>query len=300
MSAAATVSLLAPAKINLFLHVTGRRPDGYHLLESLVAFADIGDTLTVTAAAEDCFGLEISGPFAGPLRADPPETNLVLRAAKSLADILGCRCGAHIHLDKHLPVASGIGGGSTDAAATLRALCQLWQADPEPAALAVLAEQLGADVPVCLAARPAFMAGIGEQVHPLPALPSLPLLLVNPGVPVSTPAVFKARQGTFTPATGPAEVEALFSGAAGTSPAAFAEALGQFENDLGAPARQIEPLIDQALASIAAQPACLLARMSGSGATCFGLFESDTAAEAAARTIGAGQPGWWVRPGHLG
>lgn len=275
----------APAKLNLFLHVTGRRPDGYHLLDSLVAFADCGDVLHASDAAE--LSLTISGPFAAGLAAD--SSNLVLRAAKALAAQAGVPPDARLELEKHLPVASGIGGGSADAAATLRLLAARWRIAPDPTELQQLALRLGADVPACLASRPVRMTGVGEHLAPAPALPECFVLLVNPGMPVATAAVFQVRSGPFS---APANLPQSWPDAA-----AMAAGLAPLTNDLQAPARRLCPVIGDVLASIAAQPGCLLARMSGSGATCFGLFASLAAAKQAA---GASQrPGWWVWAGAL-
>jgi 4-diphosphocytidyl-2-C-methyl-D-erythritol kinase len=268
----------APAKVNLFLHVTGRRADGYHLLESLAVFPAMGDRLEATPA--DDLTLEITGPFGGTLAAEPD--NLVLRAARALAP----GEGAALRLIKNLPVASGIGGGSADAAAALRLLARLWAID---AGLHGIAASLGADVPVCLASRAARMGGIGELLRPAPALPPCGILLVNPGVEVPTPAVFKARQGAFSqPATLPASWPTA---------AAMAADLQALTNDLQAPAIALQPVIGEVLAALAALPGVLLARMSGSGATCFALFPTAAAASAAATAITP--PNWWRWGGGL-
>jgi 4-diphosphocytidyl-2-C-methyl-D-erythritol kinase len=275
----------APAKLNLFLHVIGRRPDGYHLLDSLVAFADCGDALCANEALD--LSLSISGPFAAGLAGEAD--NLVLRAARALATEAGVPARARLELEKHLPVASGIGGGSADAAATLRLLCGLWRIAPDPAALDRLALRLGTDVPVCLRNHPARMGGTGEKLEPAPALPPCAVLLVNPGVAVSTAAVFRARSGPFS-------APACLPGGWPDAPAMAAD-LATLANDLEAPARGLCPAIGDALASIATQPGCLLARMSGSGATCFGLFADLAAAEHAAGA--AARPGWWAWAGAL-
>ena len=274
------VEAFAPAKINLTLHVTGQRADGYHLLDSLVVFADVGDRIVARAA--DDLSLTIDGPMAAGLAADA--SNLVLRAARLLGD-----GGAAIKLTKHLPLSSGMGGGSSDAAATLRALSQLWRR-PLPVASATAA--LGADVPVCLEARSRRMSGIGHVLAEVPALPPVWLVLVNPGVAVATPAVFGALQNRAQPPM-PAALP-QFSAASH-----LAEFLGSMRNDLEQPAQQIEPRIGLALAALAANEDCLLARMSGSGATCFGLFSEPLAAKAAARTISRSHPGWWVKDAAL-
>lgn len=284
------IEAFAPAKLNLFLHVTGRRADGYHALESLVAFADIGDRLR--AVLDDDLSLAVTGPFAGALAGEPTQDNLVLRAAEALRAALGETRGARLTLTKTLPVASGIGGGSADAAAALRALLALW-ARPAPDDLPALAMALGADVPVCLASAPAMMRGAGEAVTPLTSPPPpTPLLLVNPGVKLATPAVFGARMDDFTPPqTAPfpacADLDALIAALAATT------------NDLEPPARRLAPAIDATLAALSDAPGLRLARMSGSGATCFGLFADDAAARDAAGMLGATHPKWWIAAGHL-
>lgn len=270
----------APAKINLALHVTGRRNDGYHLLDSLVVFADVGDRITVDPAPD--LSLRVTGPCAAGVPTDG--SNLVLKAANLMAGQ-----GGRITLDKHLPAASGIGGGSADAAATLRALAQARSQDLPPPE-AVLA--LGADVPVCLNGTAVRMSGIGERLAPVPSLPPLPAVLVNPGIEVSTPAVFKALRSSENPAL------AQMPDALATVEAVAAW-LGRQRNDLQAPAQAITPMIGDVLASIDAQRGCLLARMSGSGATCFGLFAEADQADAAAAELAFRHPGWWVVPTTL-
>jgi 4-diphosphocytidyl-2-C-methyl-D-erythritol kinase len=281
------VTALAPAKINLYLHVVGRRPDGYHLLDSLVAFAGVHDV--VMAVPADDITLALDGPFGERLRAEPE--NLVLTAARRLAGMAGVRQGAALRLTKWLPVASGIGGGSADAAAALRALMRLWDVRLNDAELHALALDLGADVPVCLAGKAVFMGGIGEDLAPAPPLPPAWLLLVNPGTPVPTPAVFRRRHGPFSAAgrfaEAPADVRAL------------AELLAGRGNDLTAPAIEIEPAIAGVLAELAALPGTLLTRMSGSGATCFALFADSAAAVRAALALGQAHPGWWVKAASL-
>ena len=263
------ISEPAPAKINLALHVTGRRPDGYHLLDSLVVFADVGDVVEVAHADE--VSLSVSGPFATALSGD----NLVMRAAQAF----GSGRGAAVRLVKNLPVASGIGGGSADAAATLRALSVLWDL-PVPDAL-----PLGADVPVCLAGRPARMSGIGEALSAVPPLPPAWLVLANPGMAVSTAEVFR-RLGGFG--------EALPAVPAWADARGLADWLSASRNDLEGPARAICPEISVLLGDLSALPGCLLARMSGSGATCFGLFGARAEAELAARALRVRRPGEWI------
>ena len=276
----------APAKVNLFLHILGRRDDGYHLLDSLVAVAAFGDRLEAFDA--DDVSLSITGPFAAGL-ADEPD-NLVLRAAHLLASSAGIVPKARLVLHKNLPIASGIGGGSADAAATLRLLSQLWGLQPDPALLHRIAQRLGADVPVCLASHTARMTGIGEQLEAAPPLPSCGLVLVNPGLPVSTQAVFRSRDPGFS---APARL-------ADNWPDAYALAadLADTHNDLQVAAIRLCPTIDQVLAAIASDRDCLLARMSGSGATCFGLFPDAGSAERAAKAIG--RNGWWAWGGAVG
>jgi 4-diphosphocytidyl-2-C-methyl-D-erythritol kinase len=282
----------APAKLNLYLHVVGRRDDGYHLLDSLAAFAAVGDELTFAPAAD--LSLAIDGPFARDVAAD--DSNLVLRAARALAADSGREPAAAIRLTKRLPVASGIGGGSADAAAALRGLDRLWGTDLAHARLARIALELGADVPVCLAGAPSFFGGIGEEITPAGPLPPAHLVLVNPGQPLATAAVFRAR------AASPAGTR--YSGAdrwtaAPSDAVELAGMLATRRNDLTDAARSLVPAIANALTILEQQPACLIARLSGSGATCFGLFESRGAAREAAAAIAALRRDWWVVATHL-
>ena len=272
----------APAKVNLFLHVVGRRADGYHLLDSLVVFTAVGDVLR--AEPSDRLSLEVDGPFGAALTGEPD--NLVLRAARALAP---AGAGARLVLTKNLPVASGIGGGSADAAAALRLLCRLWRLTPAALELARMAEALGADVPVCLARQPSRMGGIGELLQPAPELPACGIVLINPGVGVSTAAVFRARQGDWS---SPASLPASWPNVA-----AMAADLHSMRNDLERPALSLQPVIGDVLAALSALPGCRLARMSGSGATCFGLFDEPEAAASA--VDGLRRPGWWCWGGAL-
>lgn len=283
----ATVIEPARAKLNLYLHVTGRRDDGYHLLDSLVAFAEAGDALT--AAPADASTLSIDGPFAAALRDEGD--NLVLRAARALATATGATRGAALTLTKNLPVASGIGGGSADAAATLRALCRLWDIEPNGDMLDTIAVKLGADVPVCLDGRAAFIGGVGERRDAAPRLPVAGLVLVNPGIPLATPAVFAKRLGAFSQA-------ARFT-TPPHDPAGLAALLRERRNDLTDAALSLVPAIRDVLAALEASPGCLLARMSGSGATCFGVYADRASAEAAAAFLGRKTQGWWVMPTAL-
>lgn len=277
----------APAKLNLTLEVVGRRADGYHLLDSLIAFTEYGDTLTAREADE--LTLALDGPFGRILVGDPAE-NLVLRAARLLAAEAGVAPRATLALTKRLPVASGIGGGSSDAAATLVALAALWRLAPDAGDLARLALRLGADVPVCLAARTARLEGIGERIAPAPPVPAAPIVLVNPGVGLPTPKVFQARRGDFSKGAGAGGV--LRSSP--TDAVALADALRPYGNDLTRPAVELLPVIGQVLARLEAASDSLIARMSGSGATCFALFPTAAAATAAAAAIAAAEPGWWA------
>lgn len=274
----------APAKLNLYLHVLGRRADGYHDLESLVAFVDIGDTLHAVPAPE--FSFAVTGPMAPAFACDDSEDNLCVRAARALATHLGRRPDVSLTLTKRLPVASGIGGGSADAAATLRLLCHLWGTAVPEDELAAIGLSLGADVPACLAGVAAEMRGVGERVRPVAALPPAAVVLVNPGVALATARVFRDWRGPGKAApewSPPSHVAAL------------AAQLTQRRNDLTDAALGHEPAIAEVLEALAARPDCLLARMSGSGATCFGLFESAAVAEAAAQVMQAMHPTWWVR-----
>lgn len=271
----------APAKINLFLHVTGRREDGYHLLESLVAFTETGDRLTVDRS--DGLTLSIEGPFAAGLPT-VGEDNLVLRAASLLRDAGSSDAGARIVLEKNLPVSSGIGGGSADAAAALRALSVLWDLNLSEERLAALGLRLGADVPVCLNARPAMMLGVGEQIEKVGSPPGCGVVLVNAREGVSTPAVFNARTAAFSEPAGwesPADFDA------------FIGALMDRRNDLLAPAQAVSPVIGDVLDALAAEPDCALARLSGSGGTCFGLYSNVAQANAACERLRSEHPDWW-------
>jgi 4-diphosphocytidyl-2-C-methyl-D-erythritol kinase len=283
-----TRSWPAPAKLNLYLHVVGRRPDGYHELDSLVAFADVADE--IVAAPAPNLSLTVAGPFGHALGGNR-RGNLVWRAAVALARELGRPPGAALTLVKNLPVASGIGGGSSDAAATLRALTALWPTALDEKALARLAGELGADVPVCLTARTAWLGGIGERIEPAPPLPPAAVVLANPRRALPTPAVFKARRGAFS-------APARF-----TDPPADATALAAVlaprRNDRTMAATELVPEIATVLARLAALDGALIARMSGSGATCFALFEKADAASAAAARLGQEQPRWWVASGRL-
>lgn len=280
----------APAKVNLFLHVVGRRDDGYHLLDSLVVFAGVGDTLAFGPSAG--LTLELTGPGARALAAE--DDNIVLRAARRLAEAAGVAPRAAITLDKRLPVASGIGGGSADAAATVRGLRRLWGISASDGDLADLALRLGADVPVCLFGRPASVGGVGDRIAPAPTLPPAWLILVNPNRPLSTPAVFRARAAHGAPVSAPAPLTDHPADAR-----ALADALALRHNDLTAAACGLEPGIGEVLDALTGLRGCLLARMSGSGATCFGLFADEADARAGAASVSAARPQWWTAAAEL-
>jgi 4-diphosphocytidyl-2-C-methyl-D-erythritol kinase len=277
------------AKLNLYLHVLGRREDGYHVLDSLVAFADVHDTLHFDK--DDHYSLDIDGPFGEPLRHAAADDNLITRAIHLLAEATGNQPHMDVRLIKNLPVASGIGGGSADAAAALRGAARMWGvAVDDPRVLAVAAK-VGADVPVCVTGGTAYFAGIGDLISPAPALPACHIVLANPGRPLSTPQVFKAFHGPFSAAArlshAPAGVQEL---------AAMLKARG---NDLTHAATSQIPQIADVLAALRAEHGCLFAGMLGSGATCWGLFGEDSAAEDAADSIAKEKPDWWVVQSRL-
>lgn len=284
--------VLAPAKVNLYLHVLGRRPDGYHELDSLVVFTGFGDEVGAAPDEAGALSLVIEGPFATPLRGDQAE-NLVLKAARLLAEEAGIagRVGARLRLVKNLPVASGIGGGSADAAAALRALVELWGVAVDASALARLGAKLGADVPVCLFDRPAWVGGIGERIERAPSLPSSALVLVNPGIGLSTPAVFKARRGGFSE-------PGRWTGAPADA-ADLAARLAGRRNDLTEAAVGLVPEVATILDWLGNQEGVLLARMSGSGATCFALCADLGAARRIAGRSREAHPGWWAEAGPV-
>ncbi|SPF75159.1 4-diphosphocytidyl-2-C-methyl-D-erythritol kinase [Aliiroseovarius pelagivivens] len=270
--------VFAPAKVNLTLHVTGQRRDGYHLLDSLVVFADVGDRITVMPAEAN--RLEVIGPRAAGVPTDG--TNLVARAA----DLFGVP--VHIVLSKHLPAAAGIGGGSSDAAATILALSDLIGDTRLPEGVS----ELGADVRVCLMRQAARMRGIGEDVAPCPGLPPLFAILANPGVDVPTPEVFKALEDKQNPPMPKRIPQGMKAGA-------FIDWLATQRNDLEAPAIARSPVIRDVLDALADLPGARLARMSGSGATCFALFETEDAARAGASALAQAKPEWWVEAAKL-
>lgn len=279
---ASPASLAAPAKINLALHVTGRRADGYHLLETLVVFTRLGDRLSVAPAPADRF--VVSGRFAAGIPSDAG--NLVIRARERLRALRPRETEApvSITLEKNLPPASGIGGGSSDAAAALRLLSRFWGIEWTQECVAAFAG-LGADVPMCLLARPLVARGTGERTHLVAPFPALPMVVVNPGVEVSTAEVFRSLKTPDNPPLPLLPPAPTLSELAGW--------LGGTRNDLEAAALLAAPAISDARAALDAAGA-LFARMSGSGATCFGIFDSRKAAEDAARAIETAHPGWFV------
>lgn len=283
----APFTAVARAKLNLYLHVVGRRADGYHLLDTLVAFAGIGDTVAVRPA--HTLALIVDGPFANAVPTG--DDNLVLRAARALAAAAGVAPRAEIRLTKTLPVASGIGGGSADAAAALKLLSSLWDLDAGRRTLREVAATLGADVPMCLEAHPVFAGGIGADVTLAPALPPVWVVLVNAGAPVLTAAVYRRRAGPFSTADRFTEVPA--------DAAVLAGLLATRRNDLTGPALAECPVIADVLAALEASPGTLLARMSGSGGTCFAIFATDAEAAAASRNLAAAHPRWWIAAAPL-
>jgi 4-diphosphocytidyl-2-C-methyl-D-erythritol kinase len=282
------LTAFAAAKVNLYLHVVGRREDGYHLLDSLIAFADIGDRLTAEPGAT--LSLEISGPEAADLAA-AGDAHLVLRAARLLSDYTGTTRGAALHLQKNLPIAAGIGGGSSDAAAALRALAALWQVSLGEDAMYRIGAKLGADLAACLYGRAAWVGGVGERIEPAAGLPQAGILLANPRRELPTAAVFAARKGPFGEVGrfAPMPGDAL----------GLARALMWHRNDLTDAAIGLVPEIGAVLPRLARLPGALLARMSGSGATCFALFADRAAAEEARAALAAAEPRWWCAAGRL-
>lgn len=279
------LTIRAPAKINLFLHIGDKREDGFHALESLVVFAEAGDRLTFASA--ESLSLGMTGPFADALDSDCQ--NLVLTAARALEGKLG----AAITLEKNLPVAAGLGGGSADAAAALRALNVFWGLERGEAELLQSAAALGSDVPACLLSRPLWMEGRGERVTKASPLPLLVLLLVNPGIEVPTADVFAAldrRSGIGEIKPPPSSIRSL------RDVVAYLE---DAQNDLETPACGIAPVIDEVLAALRDQPGCVLARMTGSGASCFAIFEGRHLALPAAENLAHAHPHWWVRATRL-
>lgn len=283
------LSGLAPAKINLFLHVGPVAADGYHPLASLVAFADVGDAVTVVRA--EALSLSVTGPFGAALAGEGD--NLILRGLRALGEAAGIGAPpVAVTLEKKLPIAAGLGGGSADAGTAIRLTARLLDLDLDEAALEAVAGVVGADGPMCLRARPAWATGRGDDLRDEPRLPPLHAVLLNPGLPSPTGAVYRAYDDA------PAGDADCPDAPADWSPAAMIDWLKDQRNDLEAPALRVTPGIAEALSAMRAAPGCRLTRMSGSGATVFGLFDDAAAAEGAALALQ--RPGWWVRSCLLG
>jgi 4-diphosphocytidyl-2-C-methyl-D-erythritol kinase len=277
------ITFFAPAKINLYLHITAKRNDGYHLIESLVVFADCGDQVSV--APSNKLKLTIKGPFSKNLASN--HDNLVIKAAILLANFAGIKAKADIILTKELPVGSGLGGGSADAAATLHALTELWGLPVSPKDLHILAEKLGSDVPVCLKAVTSLITGVGENIVPVQNLPKLWAVLVNPRIPVSTAEVFANYSNKFS-------ISQSFT-ANLQNAQELANSLSGYRNDLTSAALRVAPVIKDVLRAIETTENQLLTRISGSGATCFALFKTKSAAIYATKSLRAQYPLWWVK-----
>jgi 4-diphosphocytidyl-2-C-methyl-D-erythritol kinase len=274
----------AYAKLNLFLHITGKRSDGYHFLESLTSFTEFGDHIDVSES--DTLSLEVVGPFAQ-LLPTAQDDNLVMRAAQGLQHITGCGKGARIILHKHIPVGAGLGGGSADAAALLRGLAVLWQVPFGDAEGLALAQQLGSDVAACLVNRPAWVTGTGEKVQSVTIRSGAWVVLANPRLPLLTADVYRKFTGPY------ADISAAPTSL--LSLEALTELMRQRHNALEAPATALLPVIRDIVSTLSASPHCAMARMSGSGATCFGLYRDAPAAQEAARQIQLAHPQWWVQ-----
>ena len=283
----------APAKVNLYLHVGLLRADGYHPLSSLMVFADVGDRLWAERA--DGLSLDVKGPMAG--HAPPGEDNLVLRAARALAEAASAPdLGLSLVLDKALPAAAGLGGGSSDAAATLRLVRDCLGLRLEDAALESIAATLGSDIPACVAGRPVIAEGRGEKLRPAPDLCALPAVLVRPPADSATGPVYRAFDADPAGASqAPADLPARIS-----TPEEAAAVFARCRNDLEAPAVKLQPAIGAALEALRAQPETLLGRMSGSGSACFSLCADPASAARLAERLQGGHPGWWVKACRLG
>jgi 4-diphosphocytidyl-2-C-methyl-D-erythritol kinase len=279
----------ARAKVNLTLHVLSRRADGYHTIESLAVFPELADLVGAGPSPSGRTGLALDGEFADELDLlSPPPDNLVLRAAEVLSQAARKRLQPlHMTLTKRIPVAAGLGGGSADAAATLRLLNRLWELRLEDSELARIGLELGADVPMCIASRPVIASGIGERLMPAAGIPDLPLVLVNPRFPLSTASVFRELESAERSPMLP--IQTKFR-----SVIAFVIWLRQTRNDLREPARSVTRLAESAVKSLSSDPDCRFARMSGSGATAFGIFAKMSTAERAAERIRLKRPNWWV------
>ncbi len=288
------VTMVAPAKVNLFLHITGRQPDGYHLLQSLFAFTETGDEITVAHSDRKGVSMNLGGAYASRLHAlgAGGEKNLVVKAVHKMAKVFAKEPNLSIKLVKNLPVEAGIGGGSSDAAAVLLALRDLWQLDVALPDLIPLAQQLGADVPACLYQSAVWVEGIGEQLEPFKVPWQAYIVLVNPGVSVPTPEIFaeyKAQDTVF-------DMPVFDKAALCASPARLQ---GHSQNSLQRAAASRAPVIAEVLELLSVQPGAHTVRMSGSGATCFALFEDKEAAALCLSAIQNLQPGWWAMADRL-
>ncbi len=294
MTKSKILTVFAPAKINLFLHLTGKQDNGYHTLDSLVSFADIGDLITIEAAPS--FSFHVTGEFAGEFNKNDSCTflhgdNLVIKAARSLSQATDKPLNVKITLTKNLPLASGIGGGSSDAAATIWGLQKLWKLSHKADYLDELLIKLGADVPVCLNCTPTVMRGTGEELSHAPIMPEIPILLINPIVSCSTTAIFSYHNDAFKKNI---ELPKQFN-----SITDLIKTLRSVGNDLYEPALELVPEIKNVITAINSYEGCLLSRMSGSGATCFGLFKTIEDAETASQNIAKTYPNWWIKTGWL-
>lgn len=277
-----TFKLMAPAKINLFLHITGKREDGYHLLQSAMIFVDVGDDLEFSR--HDGLFLDVEGPFAGDM--PDPHENLVCKAAQLLAAEYKMAASGQVTLTKKLPVASGIAGGSSDAAMALKGFARLWGLPDEQNRLQKIAQKLGADVPACLYRQPVWAEGTGEKITRLPDMPEMHFVLANPMVPTPTPEVFRRFRNKFSPPL-------QFSGRRKSASEWVAD-LKIYRNDLTDAALEVTPHIKDVLEALRQTPGCHFARLSGSGATCFGVYDHPETAMAAVHLIRQRQPRWWV------
>lgn len=282
-----TFRLQAPAKINLFLHITGKREDGYHLLQSVMVFVDVGDELEFSP--HDTLFLDVEGPFAGDM--PEPNDNLVYKAAQMLAAEYKTHIRGTVKLTKKLPVASGIAGGSSDTAAALKGFVKLWGLPDERDRVHKIAQRLGADVPACMIAKPVWAEGIGEKLMPLPDMPQLHFVLANPMVPTPTPEVFGRFRNKFSP-------QIQFSGRRKSAQEWIAD-IKLYRNDLTDAALEVTPEIKAVLQALQGTQNCHAARLSGSGATCFGVYDSAEAAIAAVSQLKQQYPRWWVVPANL-
>lgn len=288
------LTIFAPAKVNLYLHITGRLDNGYHTLDSLIAFADIGDGVEIEPYHD--FQFRVQGPFAGKFTAkemdvSPNSSNLAVQAAWALSRAAQKAPHVRITLTKNLPLASGLGGGSADAAAVLWGLTEWWNIPRAAHYLPGLMTRLGADVPVCFPCKPARARGIGDILDPAPPMGEIAVVLANPGIDCRTADVFAQFRGPFRePRSLATKIEGFRE---------LVETLTGTQNDLQNAAQEIAPVITDVLKALSAQKGCGLVRLSGSGATCFGLFEHDRAAQKAELALQAANPSWWVKAGWI-